>query len=415
MHHRPLKQHPSECAATPRGASHCGMRPSVPRALAKTMSRKSPNGRYADVTPVPRNRTIGSTIYFSLAAVLSLLPVISAAQNGDTRSHFRATRELEKILAEKENGLNIDLDKITVLLEQSRQDHRSFESPGDEDGITSWMDFSRTVARRFPKTTRELIYKEIKGAYIFVSALGDAGGDPNVKFLVKYLDERLAHLRDLKERGVGEDPDSRLHCAAVRALGRTKSEKAWPVLHRALRSDFSHVSCSAMSELAEAGDERVISLIRYWLIAGDSDKKGVAVRAVVSLSSEKLKPKLSKELHEPLMFMLSEIRKKQDPIIRALASTGDERVLPILHEAAQDESDYLRELSELMDSPDPWRGRYGPCNYKQREALQAIDKLSSQKSLAVLDRLAVAAKDKAIQKEAKRIAGDIRRRCGLKK
>ena len=53
-------------------------------------------------------------------------------------------------------------------------------------------------------------------------------------------------------------------------------------------------------------------------------------------------------------------------------------------------------------------------NYKQREALQAIDKLSSPKSLAVLDRLAVAAKDKAIQKEAKRIAGDIRRRCGLK-
>jgi hypothetical protein len=67
-----------------------------------------------------------------------------------------------------------------------------------------------------------------------------------------------------------------------------------------------------------------------------------------------------------------------------------------------------------MNWPDPWRGRHGPLNYKQREALQAIDKLSSPKSLAVLDRLAVAAKDKAIQKEAKRIAGDIRRRCGLK-
>ena len=410
-----MRHSPPQHIATSRDASHCAMRAAVPRALAETVSRKSPNGRYSDVAPVPRNRTIGSIIYFSLAAAFSLLPVISAAQDGDTRSLFRATRELERTLAEKEKGLNIDLDKIIVLLEQSRQDHRRFESPGDEYGITSWRDFSRTVARRFPNTTRELIYKGMKYSDDFIYALGDSGGDPNVEFLVKYLDERLAHLRDLKERGVGEDPDSRLHYAAVRALGRTKSEKAWPVLHRALRSDFSHVSCSAMSELAEAGDERVISVIRYWLIAGDSDKKGVAVRAVVSLSSEKLKPKLSKELHEPLMFMLSEIRKKQDPIIRALASTGDERVLPILHEAAQDESDYLRELSELMDSPDPWRGRYGPCNYKQREALQAIDKLSSQKSLAVLDRLAVAAKDKAIQKEAKRIAGDIRRRCGLKK
>jgi hypothetical protein len=92
-------------------------------------------------------------------------------------------------------------------------------------------------------------------------------------------------------------------------------------------------------------------------------------------------------------------------LYRAMVACGDERYLEQVHRLALDEREYLWEAQE--ESPDPaiairiW-------NYTQNQALDAIDKLGSSRSLPVLDKLASDASDPRIRKRATEIARRIR-------
>ena len=77
-----------------------------------------------------------------------------------------------------------------------------------------------------------------------------------------------------------------------------------------------------------------------------------------------------------------------------------------VHRQARDESEYLQESQ--MGSPDPAMA-CPVLNYRQHDALNALERLSSPKSLKTLDALAQEAKDPNIRTRAAAVAAAIRK------
>jgi len=326
----------------------------------------------------------------------------------------KAEENLETHLAEREKGVKVDLDKIVGAVDFVKYYYfRLCDMPGDEGGLVSWGRYAKKLSANYPKSVKELIHKGFDEADSFIIGLGDIGGDQNVKFLSEYLDKRLERLGKLKEQGL-EDVEWRFNIAVVRALGRAKNKKAWPVLRRALNSENHNFCCNAMDELARAGDESIIYKIRDWLSHKDDKKFYAATRAVVNLSTKELRPILAKDLHKPLTKVLMKLKSEQNEVIRALASTGDKSALLQLHESVLDESEYLLNVELRKSFPDPWRGSGALRNDTQYEALKVIAKLGNPESLLILDKLSSEAKDKKVRSKAKEIAEAIRKKKDLK-
>jgi HEAT repeat protein len=353
--------------------------------------------------------------FFLIAMITYIYPASLFAQNDITSPElkpdepFSTSEQLDNLLNKIENGNTIDVNQINTLDGLTRRLYDS--APG---GLSRWNEFIKGLTAKYPNATYKIIRKGIQDSDKYILGLGDVGGEQNVNFLIDYLKERLERINKLIEQGEKEDSKEwRVNQAVVMALARTKNKKGLPILHQALKSDF--VNMTAMDELSRAGDESLIPEIRNWLISGDKSKELVALKATVLLSNEQLKPKLMEILHEPIAKIFSEVKNQKDDsnsyryTIQALASIGDESILPTLHKMAQDESEYLKEVEEMKNWPDPWRGRHEPLNYSQNEALNAIEKLASPKSLETLDKIATEAHDENIRKKAKKIAVEIRK------
>jgi HEAT repeat protein len=361
-------------------------------------------------TPI---EALGRAIQYDNGTIAKVLAAEGLPQE-DRRDPRLDLQELEALLAQAEKGGDVDLEKVAALVPSSRK--TCPDQPGDEGGLAAWSQLTEELARKYPRTVQQLIRRGVYGADRFVFGLGKAGGEKNVDFLSRLLDERLARLEALKARGVkeDEDPDWQLHMAIVLALGRTRSKEAWPALNRALSCVFMNVSGNAMLELAAAGDMGLVPTIGEWLESKDERRQSAAVGAIVSLATDGTRRELSEKLLEKLRRLEKSGVKRQE-LARAMLSLGDETALQVVHDMALDESEYLHGLKLLEECPDPWRGRYPPTNYGQNRALDAIAKPSSPRSLPVLDQLAKQAKDKNIRKRATAIAAEIRRRQAERK
>jgi HEAT repeat protein len=190
------------------------------------------------------------------------------------------------------------------------------------------------------------------------------------------------------------------------ALGSSKSEKAWPALRKALDCEF--LCGLAFDELASGGDMSMVPRISEWLASKEAGKQGLALAAIVSLSTDRTRKELAEKLLGQVKPLLDQSGAVKQGAAKALASLGDDTGLPVLHELAVDESEYLRGVEQLEHSPDPWRGRHSPTNYTQREALDAIARLASPKSLPILRKLQEEAKDERIRNKAAKIIVETR-------
>ncbi len=250
-------------------------------------------------------------------------------------------------------------------------------------GQRAWEDCARRVARKYPDAVREAAQQSTGVAEKYVLILGDVGGDENVDLLVRLCNKCPTWNR-------------------VIALGRTKSPKAHKQLRRVmlLDKDPKYILAGLAAEiLAQAGDRQISPTLKTWLAGDCPRRKQLAVHAANLLGDPELAAALRKlEAGTP--------DKDRYRLYRALVSCGDDRHLDKVHKVALDESQYLADEKE--ESPDPaipvinW-------NYRQREALEAIAKLGSPRSLPVLDKLRAKAADRRVRIRATAIAKAIRK------
>ena len=249
-------------------------------------------------------------------------------------------------------------------------------------GCRMWREDAARVVREHPEAVRRYVTandgSEVADELIVV--LGDAGGKENVDFLI----ERAA---------------KKPTWALVIALGRTNDPRTWPSLRKVMTGEKWALAPEAAFTLARAQDREIIPTLKAWLASNDAKKLGAALRVAQILAAKDLLPALREA--EPRVSDAD-----RDTLYLTLVACGDDKYLDKVHERAVDDSEYIEKSK--MKSPDPAMVVY-VWNYRQNQALDAIAKLASPRSLPTLDRLAAGASDPNIRKRATEIAKQIRK------
>ena len=251
----------------------------------------------------------------------------------------------------------------------------------DHVGLRDWMQLACQVIRKFPVATRAAAARGGEVCDELVLLIGEVGGEENAKFLVDLCEKRPSRNMIL-------------------ALGRTKNRATWPALRKVVESGDFKLAAGAVDALARMGDrEGLVPTLKQWLTGKDVDRRRMALYSACQLGA--------RELADAIVQIADQVEPASlDMLHRAAVSCGNDRFLDAVHAQARDESEYRRWMNER--SPDPAIPIHN-WNYRQNEALDAIQKLASPKSLKALDDLAANGIDPSIRRRATDLAAVIRK------
>lgn len=295
-------------------------------------------------------------------------------------------RQIIEALEEKGEGAKLSPPQVIALLQKKYEIERNTREWEMLDfmGHRAWQRLVRRVAKKYPQAMRAAASGESAVAREYRQILGELGGQENLALLIKQCDARPSW-------------------SSVTALGNTHNRQAWPALRRVMNRrlvTYDHLILAnlALDYLTRAGDKETLPTMRKWLDSDDARKRSMALRAAAQLGTKELAADLRKA--DPKV-----LGNDRERLYLALVSCGDDKYLDEVHAQARDETAFLRESQERPPDPAIFHRVW---NYPQNQALDAIAKRGSPRSLPLLDELAGKTADVRIRKRAATIARAIR-------
>ncbi|MBW4653766.1 MAG: HEAT repeat domain-containing protein [Kaiparowitsia implicata GSE-PSE-MK54-09C] len=189
-------------------------------------------------------------------------------------------------------------------------------------------------------------------------ALGRLGSEAAIPELLKGLEDEELHWeaeRALQELGseeaipglikiLDEHEDSDVRSRAVEVLGNLGGEEAISGLLKAFKDQDNHVLSRAERALEELKSETAIPELLKFLQDENLNVCRSAAHVLEALGNEEIIPELFKILKEELSHGLSN---KIEEIFSLLVSLSNDAATPVLKEALNDESSYVRFIASL--------------------------------------------------------------------